>query len=133
METQQAESDKLATIREIATIFDTHDFPIWDEDTLQKLPSNRQWAALADPHLITVRIAAVILNKPKSELLEMIAKLEKDEFDGKPMIEDLVPRFHETEGFFKALLDTVEGAETRLLAAACKKAVMDGVEGLDEI
>jgi len=43
-----------------------------------------------------------------------------------------VPRFHETEEFFKAMLKTVEGAETRLLTAACKRAVMANMEGLDD-
>lgn len=129
----QSTAERPATIRELAAIFDDQDFPIWDEDSLEKLPSNQQWADLADPHMITVRIAAVVLSKRKAELLEIIAKLEMDETDGKSLIENLVPRFHETENFFKALLDTVEGAETRLLAAACKKAVMDGVEGLDDV
>lgn len=133
MQTQTSDARRPATIRELAAIFDTQDFPLWDQDTLQKLPSNRQWAELADPHLITLRIAAVVLSKPKSELLELVDKLEVEEIDGKPLIEEMVPRFHATEGFFKALLQTVEGAENRLLAAACKKAVLNGGEGLDEV
>lgn len=127
-----ATAEKPATIRDLATFFDTQDFPRWDQDTLRALPSNEEWAALANPHMVTVRIAAVLMTKEKSELLEVIEGLEKDEVDGRALVEDMVPRFHDTESFFKALLDTVEGAEMRLLAAACKKAVLDGAEGIDD-
>lgn len=132
MEPQSDSGGHRATVRELAAAFDESDFPIWDQQSLDKLPSNRQWADLANPYLVTVRISAAILTKQKDELLTLIRELEEGEVDGTPMIEDLVPRFHAAEEFFRSMLKTVEGAETRLLCAASKKAVLEDQPGLDD-
>lgn len=132
MEARTESSNRLASVRELAAAFDQSDFVVWDQAALKDIPSNQEWAKLANPFLVTVRLSAVLMTKEKDELLSLVGDLEERDFDGTPLIEDLVPRMHAAEAFFRDMLKTVEGAETRLLGAACKKAVLEGQPGLDD-
>jgi hypothetical protein len=132
MEAQASTPDRIASARELATAFDQTDFPIWDQGVLKDIPSNQEWANLANPFLVTVRLSALLMTKDKDELVTLVGDLEERDVDGVPLIEDLVPRMHAAEAFFRDMLNTVEGAETRLLGAACKKAVLEGQPGLDD-
>lgn len=132
MQEQPSTSDRPATIRELAAAFDENDFPIWEQEALNDIPSDEEWARLANPFLVTVRMSAVLLTKGKAELVAIVDDPEAKDTDGVPLIEDIVPRMHAAEEFFRGLLQTVEGAECRLLGAACKKAVIEGQPGLDE-
>jgi len=71
METQ-ASTERPATIRELAAVFDNEDFPIWDRESLNDIPSNERWAELANPYLITLRIAAIVMTKDKGELFKLV-------------------------------------------------------------
>jgi hypothetical protein len=43
-----------------------------------KPPSNEEWTRLANPHLISVRLARLILHKSKDELVEVADKLGEE-------------------------------------------------------
>lgn len=74
-------------------------------------PSDEEWARLANPYLVTVRIAWLVMHKSKPELIEMLDALEDDAGH------DMKDRFIGTIEWFKGMLAILEGAEARILCA----------------
>lgn len=73
-----------------------------------KPPTNVEWANLADPHLITIRIAWLIMHKTKPELVQMIEGMDKDLF------KTTFGRIDRTSEWLKGLDAIVTGAVARL-------------------
>jgi hypothetical protein len=100
-----------ATVAEFAAL----EFEPWQHKADEWTPpTNEEWERLANPHLITIRIAWLILHKSKAELVDMVAELFDDEGDVGP---ETFERLHDTAEWLRGLLKLVRGAEARLCAA----------------
>lgn len=81
-------------------------------------PTNDQWAKLANPHLVTIRIAWLTLYKTKAELIEMLGdQLRDSEDDGNELITSILDQLSATSDFLKGMLTVVDAALARLLVA----------------
>lgn len=76
-----------------------------------KPPSNTEWAELANPYLVTMRIAWLTMHKSKDELITMLDGMDED--IGSKMMNS----FADTHNFFKGAVALLEGAEARILSA----------------
>ncbi len=77
-----------------------------------KPPSNEQWARLANPYLVSVRMAWLTLYKTKPELVEMIQGMDRD-----GIFEPYGNGIRDSIDFFKAFLVVLEAAEARIICA----------------
>jgi hypothetical protein len=58
-----------------------HPFEAWVHTPDEwKPPTNVKWANLANPHLISIRMAWLIMHKTKPELIEMVKGMDPDLF-----------------------------------------------------
>ncbi len=81
-------------------------------------PTNDQWAKLANPHLVTIRIAWLTLYKTKAELIEMLRdQLRDSEDDGNEFITSILDHLSATSDFLNGMLTVVDSALARLLVA----------------
>lgn len=88
------------------------DFEPWQHTPDEwKPPTNEEWARLANPYLVTVRIAWLTMHKTKEELMEATATM------GEEAGHALMNNFISTINFFKGMLATLEAAEARILCA----------------
>lgn len=74
-------------------------------------PSNAEWAALANPHLINIRLAWVLMFKTKPEVMDVVRDLDNEA--GTELMENMIGSIE----YFKWLLTVLEGAEARILCA----------------
>ncbi len=75
-------------------------------------PSNEQWARLANPSLVSVRMAWLTLYKTKPELVAMIEGMDREGI--------FIPYgngIRDSIDFFKAFLVVLEAAEARIICA----------------
>ncbi len=95
-------------------------FEPWTKDFVDELPDNDEWARLANPHLVTVRIAALILTSTKDELVERSAGLAAKPVSGEAgdMLCDIIDRLGESRAWFAAFAEMLAAAHTRSLVAA---------------
>lgn len=94
--------------------FAATEFEPWDVNQCAwALPINEEWARLANPYLVSIRIAWVMLQKTKPELIEVVSNLE-----GHGMAESTLERLTETEDFLTVLLKVVKTAQVRFICAA---------------
>lgn len=106
--TNASSSEDPVTIEEMAAIA----FEPWRHDADDwKPPSNDQWTALANPHLISVRLAWLTVHKTKDELIAMAAELGDDG------IGELVAQIERSADWFKGLHELLSGAECRIMCA----------------
>lgn len=77
-----------------------------------KPPSNEQWARLANPYLVSVRMAWLTLFKTKPELVEMIQGMDRE-----GIFEPYGNGIRDSIDFFKAFLVVLEAAEARIICA----------------
>ncbi|MBN9241920.1 MAG: hypothetical protein J0I98_03920 [Mesorhizobium sp.] len=77
-----------------------------------KPPSNEQWARLANPYLVSVRMAWLTLYKTKPELVEMIQGMDRD-----GIFEPYGNGIRDSIDFFKPILVVLEAAEARIICA----------------
>ncbi|MDI7865062.1 hypothetical protein MRS76_24400 [Rhizobiaceae bacterium n13] len=75
-------------------------------------PSNVQWARLANPYLVSVRLAWVTLYKTKPELVEIVKELDRD-----GALERFADDIRDSLNFFKGFLAVLETAEARIICA----------------
>ena len=85
-------------------------------------PTNEEWARLANPHLISVRLAWLTLHKSKDELVSVADKL------GDEGLKELVRQLGQSADWFNGLRQILEGAECRLMCAYATRA-LDNVRG----
>ncbi len=130
---EEDSSRRTATTAELAAVFDHQQMPLWSDEDVRCLPSNEQWAAMANPHLVTLRICAVAMTKTKPELLEMARKLFARDDEAEWLFEPLVDGIHSAQEMFKAYLQLLDSAEARLLSAASKVAMLEGWECDDQL
>lgn len=74
-------------------------------------PTNLQWADLANPHLISVRLAWLSLQKSKAELVDMAAEL------GDEALVELVGQIGLSADWFEGLHTLLAAAECRIMCA----------------
>ena len=74
-------------------------------------PTNVEWTALANPHLISVRLAWLTLQKTKAELMQMAAEL------GDGALMDLVGQIGQSADWFEGLHKLLTSAECRIMCA----------------
>jgi len=74
-------------------------------------PSNEQWAELANPHLVSVRLAWLTLHKSKPELVAIANQL------GDEALMELVADIGRSSDWFKGLHEILSAAECRLMCA----------------
>ena len=77
-----------------------------------KPPSNEQWARLANPYLVSVRMAWLTLYKTKPELVEMIEGMDRE-----GIFERYGNGIRDSIDFFKTFLVVLEAAEARIICA----------------
>ena len=103
--TKPVEESKFATWAQLAAM----DFEPMDMSDV-KLPTNRM-GKMANPYLITVRIASIMLTKIKPELTKVLDEMDDDLGD------DTFKRFRNAIAFFEGYLSLLQMAETRILCA----------------
>lgn len=74
-------------------------------------PTNDEWIALANPHLISVRLAWLTLYKSKEELANIALEL------GEASSAELVSQIGRSADWFKGLHELLASAEARLVCA----------------
>ena len=74
-------------------------------------PSNAEWAMLANPHLISVRLAWLALHKSKEELMAVAAQL------GDEGLIELVGQIGRSADWFEGLHKLLDSAECRIMSA----------------
>ena len=95
-------------IRDAASL----DFEPWEHTPDEWVPpTNAEWAKLANPHLVTVRMAWVMLHKTKPEMMTIVDTM--DEETGRQMMDGFVG----TINFFTGMLAIMESAEARIHCA----------------
>lgn len=82
-------------------------------------PSNAEWAALANPHLISVRLAWLTLHKTKEELIAVAAQL------GEAELEELVGQIGRSADWFEGMHKMLASAECRIMCALAARSVRD--------
>jgi hypothetical protein len=86
------------------------DFEPWQEVDTKKLPNNEQFMENGLSHLITCRMALVMMYRTKAELSEMFEK------DGDAMC-GLVENMESAKNFFSHFSELLDAASARLFAA----------------
>ena len=84
-------------------------------------PTNAEWTDLANPHLISVRLAWLTLHKSKDELMAMSEELADE------ALMDLVDQIGHSADWFKGLQELLSGAECRIMCAYAARAVQSDV------
>lgn len=74
-------------------------------------PTNLEWARLANPHLISVRLAWLTLQKSKDELVAMTDELGDD------ALTELVDQIGRSADWFEGLHKLLASAECRIMCA----------------
>jgi len=88
------------------------DFAAWDTETFDWTPpSNTEWAALANPHLISVRLAWLAVHKSKAGLASVAAQL------GDAGMVEMVSQIGQSADWFERLQKLLATAEARLMCA----------------
>jgi len=99
---------RVATTAEMAVV----NFEPWEHSPDEWAPpSDEEWSRLANPYLVTLRIAWMVHFKTKAEVMDIVDDLDDD--SGR----ELMGGFVSTVGFFKGALAILEGAEARILCA----------------
>ena len=78
-------------------------------------PSNVEWADLANPYLVTVRLAWRLLGMTKSEVVEAIEMLESD--GHADLVENLADRMADAIEFFGNFAKVLDVASARHIVA----------------
>ena len=78
-------------------------------------PSNVEWCQLANPFLVTTRLAWAALGMTKAELMETVARCNTDEV---LRADNPLERFAEAAEWFKRFVTVLEAAEARWIVAA---------------
>lgn len=82
-------------------------------------PTNAEWAALANPHLISVRLAWLTLHKSKDELIDVAAQL------GEAGLEELVGQIGRSADWFEGMHKLLASAECRIMCALAARSARD--------
>ena len=82
-------------------------------------PTNVEWTALANPHLISVRLAWLTLQKSKDELVGI------SEEHGDKALMELVEQIGQSADWFNGLRQVQEAAECRLMCALAARTLDD--------
>lgn len=109
MDTQRANTINDHDIKETASL----DWEPWVFEDCP-FPSNKQWNELANPYLITARIAWVICCKSKEELISSADQMERD-----VLLDVILDDLQAGKAFFEAFEKTIACAQARLIASAC--------------
>lgn len=89
------------------------DFLPWETDaTGWTPPTNAEWAMLANPHLISVRLAWLTVHKSKDELIAVARQL------GDAGLEELVGQIGRSADWFEGLHRLLASAEARIVCAS---------------
>ncbi|ARN80666.1 hypothetical protein [Methylocystis bryophila] len=120
MTTPKTKQPIAATAEEAAAL----QFEPFAQDVLKaiKPPSNAKWAALANPHLVTWRLAWRVLAMTKPELVEMLRKIGDDD----EVATELMDGFQGAISFFESGLEMLRIAEARILCAGSVLEVEEG-------
>ena len=84
-------------------------------------PSNVEWSKLANPYLVSVRMAWLTLYKTKAELVEMIEGMDRE-----GIFEPYGNGIRDSIDFFRAFLVVLEAAEARVICAGLNARESDG-------
>lgn len=74
-------------------------------------PTNEEWTRLANPHLISVRLAWLTLHRSKEELVAMAEQL------GDAAVTELVTQIGQSADWFEGLHKVLASAECRIMCA----------------
>jgi hypothetical protein len=74
-------------------------------------PTNDEWSSLANPHLISVRLAWLTLHRSKDELVAMAEQL------GDATLTGLVTQIGQSADWFASLHKVLASAECRIMCA----------------
>lgn len=80
-------------------------------------PTNAEWADLANPHLISVRLAWLTLQKSKADLVAMCDELDDD------AMTELVNQIGRSADWFEGLHKVLASAECRIMCACAALSV----------
>ena len=117
-------SDRPATIEDYAAV----NWAPWEhKEGEMDPPSNKEWAQLTIPHLITLRIAWGLLHKTKAEAVEVF-----QEFESTGLAKELLERFGNTDDFFQGMQEMVETARLRFMSAGAAVVVSENGPGEEQ-
>ncbi|RYG99374.1 MAG: hypothetical protein EON58_04135 [Alphaproteobacteria bacterium] len=85
--------------------------PLEERDGAWTPPTNDEWSRLANPHLISVRLAWLSLHKSKAELVAMAEQL------GDAALTELVTQIGLSADWFEGLHKILASAECRIMCA----------------
>jgi len=88
---------------------------------LECAPTRREWSNDGNAHLVTIRLAFVMLTKTRAELIDVAHRLLHDpDPDGcaANMAESLLDSLNDSREWFQTFADALSTAHARLLSAA---------------
>lgn len=85
--------------------------PLTDLPATWQPPTNLQWSELANPHLISVRLAWLMLQKSKADLIGAVSALGDD------ASMELVAQIGRSADWFEGLHKLLASAECRIMCA----------------
>ena len=87
------------------------------------LPSNDEWVEMINPHLVSLRISAILLSKRKDELVEHIGEMR-----GKNELDEMIGGLTGLSELMKFYHQFAETALSRVLSAWAVAELRDGGE-----
>jgi hypothetical protein len=113
-----AADERPATVEEMAAI----EFEAIGPEVGAELDAKlRTFEQTSRDHGITLRFASTILQRSKSELVEMVDTVAvADDFDA---FEEMLDEFKASKGHFETLIKLLDAAHTRAMVAAAARAV----------
>lgn len=85
-------------------------------------PTNKEWTGLANPHLVSVRLAWATLHKSKEELIAVAEQL------GDKALMELVGQIGQSADWFEGMHRLLACAECRLICAFAVRSAHDESE-----
>jgi hypothetical protein len=100
------------------------DFDRWQADaTGWTPPTNEEWSRLANPHLVSLRLAWLTLHKSKDELIAVTEGL------GDQALMELVSQIGQSADWFEGLHKVLASAECRVMCAYAALTKDDSKDG----
>lgn len=97
--------------------------PLEEREGAWTPPTNDEWSRLANPHLISLRLAWLTLHKSKDDLVAMAEQL------GDAALTELVTQIGQSADWFEGLQKVLASAECRIMCAYAAASIGTAPEG----
>lgn len=99
-------------------------FRAWPDPkpTDARVPTNEEWCALANPHLVTLRVAWMLMHKSKADIVKIVGKMDADakpyaDDDAPDPIKELFRMLDQSKDWFEGWQLFIDSATNRLTVA----------------